>query len=211
MYPALQVNSLPLNYLEIPVSSNSLFIGSFNETSGYFCLNNHYWLTTKSGRCHRNRIIYYQRSSQADINSSPLFTKRKQACSDVILFFFESLIQFPGFWQVPESFAHCSSSSLNWCVCCRFSCIQLFAIPWTVTCQILLSMRFSRQEYWSGLPCPPPGDHPNPQIEPASLKPPALTGGFFTTSTTCWNSLNWYPILFNLLEITFGIEKSVPI
>ena len=47
-----------------------------------------------------------------------------------------------------------------------------------------LSMGFSRQEYWSGSPCPPPGDLPNPGIEPGSLMSPALAGGFFTTSTT---------------------------
>ena len=41
---------------------------------------------------------------------------------------------------------------------------------------------FSRQEYWSGLPCPPPGDLPNPGIEPVSLTSPALAGGLFTTS-----------------------------
>ena len=46
-------------------------------------------------------------------------------------------------------------------------------------------MGFSKQEYWSGLPCPPPGDLPNPRIEPNSL---ALAGGFFTTSTT-WEAL----------------------
>ena len=45
-------------------------------------------------------------------------------------------------------------------------------------------MGFSRQEYWGGLPCPPPGDLPNPGIEPVSLKSPALAGGFFTTSAT---------------------------
>ena len=45
-------------------------------------------------------------------------------------------------------------------------------------------MGFSRQEYWSGLPSPPPGDLPNPQIEPTSLMSPALAGGFFTTSAT---------------------------
>ena len=41
----------------------------------------------------------------------------------------------------------------------------------------------SRQEYWSGLPCPPPGDLPDPRIELTSLMSPALAGGFFTTST----------------------------
>ena len=45
-------------------------------------------------------------------------------------------------------------------------------------------MRFSRQEYWSGLPWPPSGDPPNPEIEPASLMSPALAGRLFTTSAT---------------------------
>ena len=53
-----------------------------------------------------------------------------------------------------------------------------------VTHKASLSMEFSRQEYWSGLPCPPPGDLPNSGIEPIFLTPPALTGRFFTTSTT---------------------------
>ena len=51
------------------------------------------------------------------------------------------------------------------------SCVQLFASPWTVARQAPLSMGFSRQEYWSGLPFPSPGDLPNPGIEPGS---PAL-------------------------------------
>jgi len=45
-------------------------------------------------------------------------------------------------------------------------------------------MGFSRQEYWSGLPCPPPGDLPHPGIELTSLMSPALAGRFFTTSAT---------------------------
>ena len=49
-------------------------------------------------------------------------------------------------------------------------------------------MGFSRQEYWSGLPCPPPGDLPNPGIEPASLMSPELAGGFFTSSAT-WEAI----------------------
>ena len=56
------------------------------------------------------------------------------------------------------------------------------ATPWTVTYQALLSMGFSRQEYWSGFPCPPPGDLPNPGIRPISLMSPALAGGLFTAS-----------------------------
>src|SRR5574340_70981 len=46
------------------------------------------------------------------------------------------------------------------------SCVQLFATPWTVAYQVPPSMGFSRQEYWSGLPCPSPGDLPDPGIEP---------------------------------------------
>ena len=56
--------------------------------------------------------------------------------------------------------------------------VQLFGTPWTAARQAPLSMGFSRQEYWSGLPFPPPGDLPNSEIEPES---PALAGGFFTT------------------------------
>ena len=66
----------------------------------------------------------------------------------------------------------------------HFSHVQLFVIPWTTACQAPLSMGFSRQEYWIGLPCPPPGDLPDPGIELASLMSPTLSGGFFTTSAT---------------------------
>ena len=62
---------------------------------------------------------------------------------------------------------------------CMLNCVQLFAPPWTVACQDLLSMEFSRQEYWSRLPLPSPGDLPDPGIEPTSLVSPALTSKFF--------------------------------
>ena len=55
---------------------------------------------------------------------------------------------------------------------------------WIVASQAPLSMGFSRQEYWSGLPRPPPGDLPKPGIEPTSVISLALAGGFFTISTT---------------------------
>ena len=65
------------------------------------------------------------------------------------------------------------------CMLSHFSHVQLFATPWTVACQAPLSMGFSaRLEYWSGLPCPPPGDLPDPRTSPA------LANGFFTTNTT---------------------------
>ena len=56
-----------------------------------------------------------------------------------------------------------------------FSHIKLFATPWTVACQALLSMEFSRQD-WGGLPCPPPGDFPDPGIKAQSVMSPALAG-----------------------------------
>ena len=65
-----------------------------------------------------------------------------------------------------------------------FSCAQLFVILWTVAYQVPLYMGFSRQEYWNGLPCPPPGDLPKPGIKLESPLSPALVGGFLTTSTT---------------------------
>ena len=59
-----------------------------------------------------------------------------------------------------------------------------FVTPWTVAHQAPLSIGFPRQEYWSGLPFPSPGDLPNPKIEPVSLMSPALAGGFLITSAT---------------------------
>ena len=67
------------------------------------------------------------------------------------------------------------------------SCLSV-SYPWTAVHQALLSMGSSRQEYWSGLSCPPPGDLLDPGIKPKSLMCPALAGGFFTTSTP-WGSL----------------------
>ena len=72
------------------------------------------------------------------------------------------------------------------CVCMLsgFSCVWFFVNLWAVASQTPLSMGFSRQEYWSGLPCSPSGDLPDPGIEPSSLMSPALAGRFFTTSAT---------------------------
>ena len=66
---------------------------------------------------------------------------------------------------------------------------------WTVACKTPLSIGFSRQEYWSGLPFPPPGDLPDPRIKPKSLTSPASAGGFFTTSTT-WEAHSLLQAIF---------------
>ena len=75
------------------------------------------------------------------------------------------------------------------------SCVLLFATPWSVAHQAPLSMGFSRQEYWSGLACPPPGHLPDPGIEPVSLISPALASEFFTTSTAWEAQFKVYKVL----------------
>ena len=74
------------------------------------------------------------------------------------------------------------------CVLCYAQACPTLCDPMDCACQAPLCMEFSRQEYWRGLPFPVPGDLPDPGIEPTSLASPALTGEFFTTSTT-WEAL----------------------
>ena len=85
----------------------------------------------------------------------------------------------------------------------------LFVTPWTVVCQAPLSMGFSRQEYWSELPCPPPGDLPNPGTEPESLMSPALAGMFFTISVT-WEAPNIPKWQGNYLLLTKKPDRREP-
>ena len=103
-------------------------------------------------------------------------------------------------WPKDRTHIPCVSCSGRWvlyqlshqglCMLNHFIHVQIFATLWTVACQAPLSIGFSRQQYWSGLPCPPPGDLPNPGIEPTSLVSPTLAGGFFTTSATWEEHLN---------------------
>ena len=72
-----------------------------------------------------------------------------------------------------------------------FSHVQLFVTLWTIAHQAPLSMEFSRQEYWSGSPCPPPGNLPDPGFKLTSLLSPALAGRFFPTNAT-WEALITY-------------------
>ena len=67
-------------------------------------------------------------------------------------------------------------------VACMLSCVQLFATWWAVAHHAPLCMQFLWQEYWSGLPFPPPGDLLDPGIEPVCLVSPALANRFFTTA-----------------------------
>ena len=61
--------------------------------------------------------------------------------------------------------------------------VHFFVTPWIVACQAPLSIGFFSQEYWRGLPFPPPGDHPGPGIEPTSPVSPAFQADFFTTES----------------------------
>ena len=103
------------------------------------------------------------------------------------------VLQFMGSQRI----GHGWLTALNWTEWLAHMCVislllQLWSTlcnpMWTVAHQVLLSMGFSRKEYWSGLPCPLPGHLPYPGTEPASLRSTALAGMFFITSST-WKVL----------------------
>ena len=73
---------------------------------------------------------------------------------------------------------------MEYCMPSHFSHVQLFRTPWTIAHQAPLSMGLPKEKYWGGLPCPPPGDLPNPGVKLLSLATPALASVFFITSTT---------------------------
>ena len=94
-------------------------------------------------------------------------------------------------WTTDQAWISCIAGrlffyclSFHACVQSLFSHVWIFVTLWTVPHQAPLSMGFSRQESWSQLPCPPPGDLPNPGIEHVPLTSPALAGRFFTTNAT---------------------------
>ena len=89
-----------------------------------------------------------------------------------------------------------------------FSHAWFFVTPWTVAWQAPLFMGSSKQEYWSGLPCPPPWDLHDPGIEPASLASPVLAGGIFTdcaTYSTLTRDLLSSPCLPARLQLFCGL------
>ena len=99
-------------------------------------------------------------------------------------------------------------SHAYWAVLGRFSRVWLFTTLWTVACQAPLSVRFSRQEYWSRLPFPSPGDLPHLGTELTSLKS-ALTGGLFTTSAPWENPHAYWPPAYSLWRNVYS--KSLPV
>ena len=91
--------------------------------------------------------------------------------------------------DIPQYTWHCVCV----CVCESLSCVQLFATPWSVAHQALLSMKLLRQEYWSGLPFPSPGGLPNPGIKPRS---PAL--GANSLPSELPGKPTWHSLFLNL-------------
>ena len=84
----------------------------------------------------------------------------------------------------------------------HLSHVRLFATQWTVACQAPLSMGFSRQEYWSELPCPPPGDLPNPGTKPRSPGSPALQADSLPL-------IHWGRPFRQLINPNYNVSKSV--
>ena len=74
------------------------------------------------------------------------------------------------------------------CLLSCFSCVRLFMTPWGVACQASLSLGLSRQEYWSGLPCPPPGELPNLETEPMSLTVSCIGRWVLYTTRATWEA-----------------------
>ena len=83
------------------------------------------------------------------------------------------------------------------CLLSCFSHVRLFVTLWTVARQVPLSTEFSRQEYWSGLPCPTPEDLPDMEIKSMSLRSPAFAGEFFITRV---GEGNVNPLQYSCLE-----------
>ena len=91
---------------------------------------------------------------------------------------------------------------------CKLRPVRLFATPWTVAYQAPLSMEFSRQEYSSGLPRPPPGDLPDPRIEPASLSSAALTGKFLNAPNKRRRLTGWMRMCVYALPLATSVCLS---
>ena len=84
--------------------------------------------------------------------------------------------------------------------------VWLFAAPWSVACQPPLSMEFSRQEYWSGLPFPTPGGLPDPGIKAVSCS--SCTGGQILYNCATWEAYTWSVLCVNYTSIELEGRKA---
>ena len=139
----------------------------------FFCIYINRYIRTRSGQIQLGSICSFQ------IISKNLWATFWNTSISVWLLMSE--VHWPLF-----SLSHLAESvGVSHCcplhTACVLHCVQVFATPWTVAHQAPLSMGFPRQESWSGSPFPPPGDLPDPWIEPVSPVFPAVAGRFFTT------------------------------
>ena len=145
----------------------------------------HVWLfaTPWTGACGHYFILFICLSR----NRFAICSQVQDSVTDSSSIFLVYLLTSAGFWTMFPPYL-ISRLSARWalsvcrlkpflCPCSVTECIWFFANPWTIACQAPLSMGFSRQEYSSRLPFPPPGDFPDPGIKPTS---PALADRFFT-------------------------------
>ena len=109
---------------------------------------------------------------------SPLWVLLGSSVLSTLLSFFAFTRNYLGLWKVKS-----------------LSYVRVFAIPWTVVYQASLSKGFSRQEYWSGLPFPSPGDLPNPRIESRS---PALPADAFPSEPPGSYSSHQFAVVINI-------------
>ena len=125
-----------------------------------------------------------QKSIECTLPSPILTGQISSCCRDA------SKVYCEGYWLIfltcgTKSFVYPHSLTPEKTAALRvLSHVWLFETPWTVARQAPLSIEFSRQGYWSGLSFPPPGDLPDPGIEPMTLASPVLAGRFLTTRTT---------------------------
>ena len=136
--------------------------------------------------------------------------------------------EVPGCWQNPpftsdlrqtESAYQCTKPTEfrtnNNRTGCALLCLAALSRPALcdpINCsppRLLCPLEFPRQEYWSGLPCPPPGDLLSPGLEPVSLMSPALAGGFFITSTSWEGHLSFTIINFFVKNGCWNPKLSV--
>ena len=147
--------------------SLELAYGGLSLKAGFLLSSLYHWESQGSRVFYKDSVFYLSQS----VTYSVIFLLRLWACVCVCVTIWEGREPWVG-GRV--------------CILSHSSHVQLFATLWTVTRQAPLSMRFSGDEYQSGLPCPSPGDLPDPGIRPTS---PALAGRFFATSAT-WEALD---------------------
>ena len=129
--------------------------------------------------------------------------------TNALFYLYNQWVHFPPSQKKSEDVVLTCFSRMRAWLLGHFSHVQLFMTPWIVAHQAPLSMGFFRQEYWSGLPWPPPGDLPDPGIEPISFMSPALAGGFCITTTT-WEAPLFFIESFDLHRRMMFHKKMEP-